>query len=106
MQRRAALAIAVWLVGVGLGACGRHRANAASIAGNDAYWEENDGRAIAHHFCAVEHDPTRSAAWSYLGSAHHALLRPGRSTPENLRLRDFVRHLSTRRSGTRGGCGP
>jgi tetratricopeptide (TPR) repeat protein len=63
--------------------CSRIRAKDAFQNGNKAYREENFKRAIEHYERAISFDPKMAEALFYLGSAHQALYRPGKETPEN-----------------------
>jgi len=63
--------------------CGQVRAKSAFKDGNKAYKEENFRKAIEHYERAVSLDPAMTEALFYLGSAHQAMYRPGKGTPEN-----------------------
>lgn len=67
-----------WLAG-----CSRVQAKAAYQDGNKLYKEENYKRAIEKYEAAISHDPNMIEAHFYLGSAHQAMYRPGKDSPEN-----------------------
>jgi tetratricopeptide (TPR) repeat protein len=63
--------------------CSQVRAKSAFKDGNKAYKEENFRKAIEHYERAISLDPAMTEALFYLGSAHQAMYRPGKETPEN-----------------------
>lgn len=73
----------------GLG-CARVQAKSAFRDGNRAYKEENYKKAIPFYERAAELDPEMAEAYFYLGSAHHALYRPGKEAPDNKQHLDLA----------------
>jgi tetratricopeptide (TPR) repeat protein len=73
---------------LGAAGCSRLRGKQAFKDGNKAYKEENYKKAIEHYERAVRHQSGMAEAYFYLGSAHQALYRPGKDTPENRRHLD------------------
>jgi tetratricopeptide (TPR) repeat protein len=72
--------------------CTQVQAKQAFKDGNKAYKEEDFKKAILKYGAAVEHDPNFAEAWFYLGSAHNAMYRPGKTEPENVaRLEEAIR---------------
>ena len=72
--------------------CTQVQAKQAFKDGNKAYKEEDFKKAIVKYGAAVEHDPSFAEAWFYLGSAHNAMYRPGKTQPENLaRLEEAIK---------------
>jgi tetratricopeptide (TPR) repeat protein len=63
--------------------CSRVRAKSAFKDGNKAYKEENFKKAIESYERAIALDPGMAEAMFYLGSAHQAMYRPGKETPDN-----------------------
>jgi tetratricopeptide (TPR) repeat protein len=81
--RSSALVLASFLPLVAGVGCSRVQAKSAFRDGNKAYKEENYKKAIPAYEHAIELDPDMSEAYFYLGSAHQALFRPGKETPDN-----------------------
>jgi tetratricopeptide (TPR) repeat protein len=71
--------------------CSQVQAKQAFKDGNKAYKEEDFKKAVVKYGSAVEKDPNFAEAWFYLGSAHNAMYRPGKTQPENVaRLEDAI----------------
>jgi tetratricopeptide (TPR) repeat protein len=90
------------LVGIG---CDRIRAKSVFRDGNKAYKEENYKKAIPLYERAVELNPEMAEAHFYLGSAHQALFRPGKDTPDNkehlqVAIKDFEKSLEVNTAGS------
>jgi tetratricopeptide (TPR) repeat protein len=66
-----------------LGGCARVQSKMAFKDANKDYKEENYKKAIPGYEKAVKLDPSMAEGWFYLGSAHQALYRPGKESPEN-----------------------
>lgn len=64
--------------------CTQVQAKQAFKDGNKAYKEEDFKKAVVKYGSAVEKDPNFAEAWFYLGSAHNAMYRPGKTQPENI----------------------
>lgn len=63
--------------------CTQLKAKAAFKDGNKDYKSENYKKAIEKYERAVALNPGMAEAWFYMASAHQALFRPGKETPEN-----------------------
>jgi len=70
--------------------CSRIQAKSAFRDGNKAYKEENYKKAIPLYERALQLDPEMAEACFYLGSAHQALYRPGKESPENKQHLDLA----------------
>jgi tetratricopeptide (TPR) repeat protein len=86
-------ALGILLLAPFLGAgCTQVQAKQAFKDGNKAYKEEDFKKAVVKYGSAVEKDPNFAEAWFYLGSAHNAMYRPGKTQPENVeRLEEAIR---------------
>ncbi len=72
--------------------CGEMRARQAFKDGNKAYKEEDFKKAITKYESATSLAPEMAEAWFYLGSAHNAMYRPGKTQPDNLaRLEEAIK---------------
>lgn len=81
--RYQALALALLVPLMGGAGCNDVRAKSAFKDGNKAYREENFKKSIESYQRAVDLKPDMAEAHFYLGSAHQAMFRPGKETPEN-----------------------
>lgn len=81
--RYQALALALLVPLIGGAGCNDVRAKSAFKDGNKAYREENFRKSIESYQRAVDLKPDMAEARFYLGSAHQAMYRPGKETPDN-----------------------